>query len=247
MRPTKTGVMLKLVAQSGKRDELVAHLMATVEGFRAETGLELWVINLSPTEPDAVWIYEVYADQAAKEAHEAPACYAAARCDRRAAGRSADRDSPDSLDSPVGQRLGARHRGGSMKLGYAIFWVEDAERTAQFFEAAFGLKRRMEIQTALSPFIEMETGETALAFAEFSEADAIFEQGYRRHDLGELPVASVISFVTNDVQSLYDRVLAHGGSSFSAPKAESWGQTIARVRDPNGITISLTTPLPAPK
>ncbi len=61
-----------------------------------------------------------------------------------------------------------------MKLGYTVFWVEDADKAARFYEQVFGLKRRLEMQTPLTPWIEMETGETALAFAQFSEAEVLF-------------------------------------------------------------------------
>ena len=128
------------------------------------------------------------------------------------------------------------------KLGYTVFWVEDAEQTAQFYEQVFSLKRRFQAQTALTPWIEMETGETALAFAQFSEADVLFSGNYRKHDPHEAPIASVISFVTEDVQAVYDTAMKSGSTSITAPKTEAWGQTIARIRDINGIVISIATP-----
>ena len=129
-----------------------------------------------------------------------------------------------------------------VKFGYTVFWVEDAEQTAQFYEQVFGLKRRFQTQTPLTPWIEMETGETALAFAQFSEAEVLFSGHYRKHDAQEAPVASVISFVTEDVQAVYDAAMKSGSTSITAPKTEPWGQTIARIRDINGIVISIATP-----
>ena len=88
----------------------------------------------------------------------------------------------------------------------------------------------------------METGETALAFAQFSEADVIFSGNYRRHDPHEAPVASVISFVTEDVQTVYDTAMQSGSTSLTPPKTEPWGQMSAQVRDINGIPVSIATP-----
>ena len=98
------------------------------------------------------------------------------------------------------------------------------------------------MQTPLTPWIEMATGETALAFAEFSEADVLFSGNYRKHDINEPTIASVISFVTEGVEDIYNLALANGGVSITAPKKEPWGQTIARVRDINGIAISIASP-----
>jgi lactoylglutathione lyase len=130
-----------------------------------------------------------------------------------------------------------------MKLGYTVFWVEDADQAARFYEQVFGLKRRFEMQTPLTPWIEMETGETALAFAQFSEAEVLFSGNFRKHDPHEAPVASVISFVTEDVEAVYKTAMKLGATSITAPKIEPWGQTIARIRDINGIAVSIATPL----
>ena len=129
-----------------------------------------------------------------------------------------------------------------MKLGYTVYWVNNAEQTAKFYETVFGLTRQLEMQTPLTPWIEMSTGETALAFAEFSEAEVLFSGNYRKHDIKEAVVASIISFVTDGVEEIYNAALANGGVSITAPRQEPWGQTIARVRDINGIAISIASP-----
>jgi predicted enzyme related to lactoylglutathione lyase len=47
----------------------------------------------------------------------------------------------------------------SVKFGYAFVWVEDVERTLQFYEEAFGLKRRFLTDNGeLGLYAEMETG-----------------------------------------------------------------------------------------
>ncbi len=129
-----------------------------------------------------------------------------------------------------------------MKLGYTVYWVNNAEETATFYETVFGLTRQLEMQTPLTPWIEMSTGETTLAFAEFSEADVLFSNNYRKHEIGEPVVASIISFITDKVEETYHAALANGGVSITAPRQEPWGQIIARVRDINGIAISIASP-----
>jgi quinol monooxygenase YgiN len=53
----KYGLFGKLIAKPGKRDELIGYLG---EGTGAMPGNILYVLSTSPTEPDAVWIYEVW-------------------------------------------------------------------------------------------------------------------------------------------------------------------------------------------
>jgi catechol 2,3-dioxygenase-like lactoylglutathione lyase family enzyme len=49
-----------------------------------------------------------------------------------------------------------------MKFGYTIVYVPDVLASVEFFEKAFGLKRRFLHE---SGYGEMDTGTTALAFA----------------------------------------------------------------------------------
>jgi len=54
----KYGLFGKMVAAPGKRDELIGYLLA---GTGAMPGCLIYVIAKSPTEPDAIWITEVWA------------------------------------------------------------------------------------------------------------------------------------------------------------------------------------------
>ena len=59
------------------------------------------------------------------------------------------------------------------------------------------------------------------------------------------PEASIlliqISFITLDVATAYMRALGAGAKTLDAPKRQPWGQTIARVRDINGVLVSLVS------
>lgn len=130
------------------------------------------------------------------------------------------------------------------RIGYSIFWVRDVEETARFFQAAFGFARKVEMKTALTPWIELDAGGgLSLAFAEFAEADVLFPAGYRAHAAQEAPIASAITVVSEDVEALYARAVTAGAATFQQPRREPWGQTIVRIRDPNGIVVSIATPI----
>ena len=66
---SKVGVLVKFRAKSGLRDQLVEHLQSLVAVANSESGTEDWSFHLSPVEPDAVWLYEVYCDQQAMDDH----------------------------------------------------------------------------------------------------------------------------------------------------------------------------------
>ena len=61
------GLYGKLIAQPGKRDELAALLLESAEGLRSMPECELYVVNVGD-DPEAVWVTEVWANEAAHEA-----------------------------------------------------------------------------------------------------------------------------------------------------------------------------------
>jgi quinol monooxygenase YgiN len=58
------GLFGKMLAQPGKRDELLQHLIRVGE----MEGNYLYVVNSDPTDPDAIWIYEAWRSQADHQA-----------------------------------------------------------------------------------------------------------------------------------------------------------------------------------
>jgi uncharacterized glyoxalase superfamily protein PhnB len=133
-----------------------------------------------------------------------------------------------------------------LRFGYTVMWVKDAARSAEFYGNAFGLRERTRMQTHLTPWIEMETGATTIAFAEYGEADVLFQGMYRALDSKELPSAILLSFVTSDVAGVFAAAIKAGATVIDEPRTEPWGQTIARIRDLNGVLVSLASPFSPP-
>lgn len=133
-----------------------------------------------------------------------------------------------------------------MKFGYTFIWVEDVEGTVGFYEQAFGLERSFVTDNGeLGLYAEMETGETKLAITDIREARVLFPGGFYENDPSLPPSAFQLSFVTEDVEATYERALGAGATGIAEPSAQPWGQTIARVRDPNGVLVSIASPLQA--
>ena len=65
----KIAIVATLRAVEGKGEAVVEAFRAAVPDVEAETGTELYITHRSPDDPDVVTIYELYTDQAAREAH----------------------------------------------------------------------------------------------------------------------------------------------------------------------------------
>ena len=67
----KTSMFVKLSAQPGRRDDLLAALEKMLVAVNDEDGTEIYAFNLDTTDENAIWIYELYADEAALASHSA--------------------------------------------------------------------------------------------------------------------------------------------------------------------------------
>jgi quinol monooxygenase YgiN len=63
------GLLIKFTAKPGMRDALVEYFRSLIETANGEDGTEDWAFHISPVEPDAVWLYEVYKDQKSMDFH----------------------------------------------------------------------------------------------------------------------------------------------------------------------------------
>jgi quinol monooxygenase YgiN/mannose-6-phosphate isomerase-like protein (cupin superfamily) len=65
---SKVGRYAKATAKPGQADALADRLLNVAEALRTVPGCELYVINRSPDEPDAVWVTEIWSSQAELDA-----------------------------------------------------------------------------------------------------------------------------------------------------------------------------------
>jgi quinol monooxygenase YgiN len=66
---SKVAVLAKLVAQEGKRDELVAVLSAQVDLVKDEEGTLVYALHTDMSDDVSVWFYEIYRDADALTFH----------------------------------------------------------------------------------------------------------------------------------------------------------------------------------
>ena len=124
-----------------------------------------------------------------------------------------------------------------MKFGYTIVYVRDVEASLGFFERAFGLQRRF-----VAPgggYGELETGATALAFAQHDTARASLGRDYRAADAAGAPLGMEVGLVSGDVAAACQRAVAAGAALLLEPTQKPWGQIVAYVRAPDGTLVEL--------
>ena len=127
------------------------------------------------------------------------------------------------------------------RFGYTIVHVPDVGAAVDFYERAFGLSRRFVDDS--NQYAEMETGATALAFAAEDLIAGNFTLAVNHTRPAEPPPAVELVFVEEDVQRSYDLAVAAGAFEVSKPAEKAWGQTVAYVRDLNGLLVELCTPM----
>lgn len=122
---------------------------------------------------------------------------------------------------------------------WTIFYVPDVAATLTFYENALGLARRFIADDA--SYGELETGSTRIGFAANHMAKAAFPGGVQLLEFAGKPQAAELGFATDDVTGAYNAAIAAGAIAVSEPAEKPWGQTVAYVRDLNGILVEFGT------
>jgi lactoylglutathione lyase len=126
-----------------------------------------------------------------------------------------------------------------MQFGYTIVYVSDVASSLEFFERAFGLSRRFLHESG--GYGELETGATALAFAQHEVARSNLGRDYLAAGASSSPLGMEIGLVTDDVKAAYEQAVNAGAEELVKPVAKPWGQTVAYVRCPDGTLVELCT------
>lgn len=126
-----------------------------------------------------------------------------------------------------------------MKLGYTIVYVSDVAASLAFFERAFGLKTRFLHESGA--YGEVETGATALGFAQHATASGNLGHDYVAADTSRKPLGMELGLVTKDVATACQQAVKAGATLLAGPVTKPWGQTVAYVRCPDGTLVELCT------
>lgn len=129
----------------------------------------------------------------------------------------------------------------TVTFAWTIVYVDDVARSTAFYQQAFGLPVRFTHPGG--QYAEMETGATALAFTGRDLAASNLPAGYTAHDPDAPPLATELAFTTDDVPAVVRAAVDAGAQLVSEPTVKPWGQTVAYVRDPDGVLVEIATPV----
>jgi lactoylglutathione lyase len=121
-----------------------------------------------------------------------------------------------------------------VRLGYAILFVSDLERSVAFYRDVIGVPFRFANES----------------YAEFATEGAKFAL-YARGHLAELIGTSApagkapwpqgeVAFFVADVDAEHERLSAAGVSVLAPPTDRPWGERTLHVADPDGNVVELT-------
>lgn len=129
-----------------------------------------------------------------------------------------------------------------IKFAYTILYVQDVEKTLNFYEKAFGFAKKF--ITPDNSYGELLVGsETTLSFASVTLANSNFKDGFTESSLSNKPFGIEIGFTTDNVEETLQSVINAGGTILENPKTKPWGQVVAYVRDLDGFLIEICTPM----
>ena len=125
-----------------------------------------------------------------------------------------------------------------MKFKYTILYVGNVASTLEFFERAFGFKRKFLHESG--DYGELDTGGTTLSISSLS-----LMQSLGKSPSQAVPTAPTfeIAFESDDVRADLSRALDAGAVLHQNVRDEPWGQTTAYVVDPNGYLIEICSPV----
>jgi len=128
-----------------------------------------------------------------------------------------------------------------MKYKYTIVYVSSVEETLKFYQKAFGFEIKFLHKS--KTYGELDTGAITLAFASHELGDMNLSGKYLKGNINDTPFGIELGFVTEDVNTAFEKATACGAIPVKSPQEKPWGQTVAYVRAIDGSIIELCTPI----
>ena len=129
-----------------------------------------------------------------------------------------------------------------VKFSYTILYVENVSESIEFYEKAFGFKRKF--ITPDNDYGELLSGDTTISFADVQLASSNLSNGFKVSVRDEKPFGIELGFTTEDVELVFNHAVKMGALPLEKIKVKPWGQAVAYVQDINGFLIEICSPMP---
>src|SRR3954466_12089262 len=103
-----------------------------------------------------------------------------------------------------------------IKFAYTILYVQDVNKSIDFYEKAFGFSRKF--ITPDNSYGELSVGETTLSFASTILAETNLKDGFVESSLSQKPFGIEIGFTTEDVDATVRAAADAGALIVAEPK-----------------------------
>jgi catechol 2,3-dioxygenase-like lactoylglutathione lyase family enzyme len=124
------------------------------------------------------------------------------------------------------------------QLGGVLLYTADPARAADVYVRGLGLE--IALAGPAGDYVQLG-GAVPLAFAARTMAEKL-PVPPRALRADEAPAAAELMFIVVDVAAAVARAIEAGLTAFVEPRVMPWGQTVAYVRDPDGVLVELCTP-----
>ena len=128
-----------------------------------------------------------------------------------------------------------------VKFSYTILYVKNVSESIEFYEKAFGFKRKF--ITPENDYGELLSGETIISFADVQLASSNLSNGFNLSKRNEKPFGIELGFTTENVELVFDQAVKMGATPLETIKIKPWGQAVAYVQDINGFLIEICSPM----
>jgi lactoylglutathione lyase len=124
------------------------------------------------------------------------------------------------------------------RLGYAILFVSDLERSIAFYRDTIGLPLRHQVEQYA------EFGTLGAKFALFARSGLPGLIGRQAPEARVPWPQGEVAFLCEDVDDEHARLAAAGVEVLAPPTDRPWGERTLHVADPDGNVVELTRPKP---
>ena len=128
-----------------------------------------------------------------------------------------------------------------VKFSYTILYVKNVTESIDFYEKAFGFKRKF--ITPENNYGELLSGDTIISFADVKLASSNLSSGFKLSIKNEKPFGIELGFTTEDVETVFNQAVKMGATPLETIKIKPLGQAVAYVQDINGFLIEICSPM----
>ena len=146
----------------------------------------------------------------------------------------------DRLQDATSETTGRATAESTMRKALFILYVEDQDRSREFYEVVLGAKPTLDVP-GMTEFHLTETSSLGI-MPEQGIASILGDEVAHPHTGNGIPRCELYLLVPDPAES-YGRLLEAGGKGISPPRPRPWGDLTAYGMDPDGHVVAFGRPL----